>query len=248
MNAKTLPELDAITDRVLAYRPPETAKPPRPDPAAWGIPVEHIISDSGLRLDAAHFEPDEVNDIGWETSLLSDWAEVRFIRDRGRKVFTNEPAGGAKPYLNATEFQALLSFAKEPMRFISRYSNLNFDAFLIEAGWLLVTRSGTLGRVFYVTERFDGWFASDDLIRVIPKKPETAGYLYAWLSHPLARKQILREGYGGQIDHIDDTHLCTVPIPCLNDDVVMRIASKVTNGMKRRDAALRSIEAAWNGD
>ena len=125
-------------------------------------------------------------------------------------------------------------------------SNLDFDALLIQAGWLLVTRSGTLGRVFYVTERFDGWFASDDLIRVIPNRPETAGYLYAWLSTPLAQKQILREGYGGQIDHIDDTHLRTVPVPCLGNDAISRIATKVTQGMKRRDAALRSIGSAWD--
>ena len=199
-------------------------------------------------MDAAHFEADADGDLAWETKPLSDWAEVRFIRDRGRKVFTTEPAGGARPYLNATEFQARLSFAAEPTRYVSRYSDLNFDAFLIRAGWLLVTRSGTLGRVFFVTRRFDGWFASDDLIRVIPDDPATAGYLYAWLSNPLARRQILREGYGGQIDHIDDTHLRTVPVPCLGADAVKQIHRKVTRGMKRRDAALRSIEAAWDDD
>ena len=246
MTTKAPPELDTIADRVLAYcRPVET---PQPEPATWGVSVEHILSDSGLRLDAAHFDPSANADLGCETAPLSDWAKVLFIRDRGRKVFTTEQVSGAKPYLNATEFQAILSFAKEPERFISRVSDVDFDAFLIQAGWILVTRSGTLGRVFYVTERFDGWFASDDLIRVIPNRPETAGYLYAWLSHPLAKKQILRESYGGQIDHIDDTHLRTVPVPCLSEDDVMRIATTVTKGMKRRDAALQKIENAWDAD
>lgn len=220
----------------------------RPEPAAWSVSVEDIFSDDGLRLDAGHFDPGAGLHMDCETIPLSDWAEVRFIRDRGRKVFTNELASGTKPYLNATEFQALLSFAQGPERFIAEVSNLDFNAFLIRHGWLLVTRSGTLGRVFYVTERFDGWFASDDLIRVIPNRPETAGYLYAWLSTPLARKQILREGYGGQIDHIDDTHLRTVPVPCLGDDVVGRIAAKVVQGMEKRDAALQSIGSAWDDE
>ena len=248
MTAKAPRELDAITDRILAYRQPETATPSRPEPTAWGTSVEDILSDSGLRLDAAHFDAVTSGDLNFDTSPLSDWAEVRFVRDRGKKVFTTSPEGGAKPYLNATELQAQLSFAKEPTRFISRYSPLDFDAFLIEADWLLVTRSGTLGRVFYVTKHFDGWFASDDLIRVIPKRPETAGYLYAWLSQPLAKQQILREGYGGQIDHIDDTHLRTVPVPLLDDDAILRIAEKISSGMERRDAALRSIEGAWDAD
>ena len=229
-------------DTVLSYRPTKI----QPEPAAWSVSVEEIFSDDGLRLDAGHFDPDTALDLDCETAPLSDWAEVRFIRDRGQKVFTTEQVSETRPYLNATDFQALLSFAKGPERFISMVSDLDFDAFLIRAGWLLVTRSGTLGRVFYVTERFDGWFASDDLIRVIPNRPETAGYLYAWLSTPLAQKQILREGYGGQIDHIDDTHLRTVPVPCLSDDAVGRIASKVTQGMKRRDAALRTIGSAWD--
>ena len=248
MTAKAPRELDAIADTVLAYRPPETATASRPEPTAWSVPVEDILSNAGLRLDAAHFDAAASGALDFDTSPLSDWAEVRFVRDRGKKVFTTSPTGGAKPYLNATELQAQLSFAKEPIRFISRYSPLDFDAFLIEEGWLLVTRSGTLGRVFYVTKHFDGRFASDDLIRVIPKRPETAGYLYAWLSQPLARQQILREGYGGQIDHIDDTHLRTVPVPMLDEDTVLRIAEKVSSGMKRRDSALRNIEGAWDAD
>ena len=248
MTAKAPRELDAIVDTVFNYRPPETATPSRPEPTAWSVPVGDLLSDSGLRLDAAHFDTAASGELNFDTSPLSDWAEVRFIRDRGKKVWTDEPAGGAKPYLNATELQARLSFAREPMRFISRYSPLNFDAFLIEEDWLLVTRSGTLGRVFYVTKHFDGWFASDDLIRVIPNRPETAGYLYAWLSQPLARKQILREGYGGQIDHIDDTHLRTVPVPIMEDDKILRIAEKVSSAMKRRDSALRRIEGAWDAD
>ena len=252
MTAKVPTELDVITDTALSCQPPKTHReleeeePPRPEPTAWSISVNQIFSDDGLRLDAAHFDPGAGFDLDCETTPLSDWAEVRFIRDRGQKVFTTEQVSGTRPYLNATEFQALLSFAKGPERFISTVSDLDFESFLIRTGWLLVTRSGTLGRVFYVTGHFDDWFASDDLIRVIPNHPETAGYLYAWLSTPLAQKQILREGYGGQIDHIDDTHLRTVPVPCLSDEAVRRIAAKVIRGMNRRDAALRSIGSAWD--
>ena len=118
----------------------------RPEPAAWSVSVEDIFSDDGLRLDAGHFDPGAGLHMDCETIPLSDWAEVRFIRDRGRKVFTNELASGTKPYLNATEFQALLSFAQGPERFIAEVSNLDFNAFLIRHGWLLVTRSGTLGQ------------------------------------------------------------------------------------------------------
>ena len=219
---------------------------PNPETQAWSVSVEQILSDDGIRLDAAHFDPSANLELDCETAPLSDWADVRFIRDRGQKVFATEQVNGSKPYLNATEFQALLSFAKGPNRFISTASKVEFDAFLIQTGWLLVTRSGTLGRVFYITDRFDGWFASDDLIRVIPNRPETAGYLYAWLSNPLAQKQILRERYGGQIDHIDDIHLRTVLVPCLSDDTIRRINEKVTLGMENRDTALQSIGGAWD--
>lgn len=217
-----------------------------PNPPTWSVSVEQILSDDGKRLDAAHFDPSAKLETDYETTPLPEWAEVRFIRDRGQKVFTAENVHGSKPYLNPTEFQALLSFGKEPSRFISTASDVKFDAFLIRAGWLLVTRSGTLGRIFYVTDRFDGWFASDDLIRVIPHRPDTAGYLYAWLSHPLAQKQILRERYGGQIDHIDDIHLRTVLVPCLSDDTIRRINEKVVQGMENRDAALHNIGSAWD--
>ena len=244
--AKAPRELNISVDNASSFPPVEITQATLPEPTSWSLPIEDILSGNGLRLDATHFDTVASGHLSFDTSPLSDWAEVRFVRDRGKKIFTDSSVDGAKPYLNATELQAQLSFSKEPTRFVSRYSQLEYNAFLIKKDWLLVTRSGTLGRVFYVTKHFEDWFASDDLIRIIPKQPKTAGYLYAWLSQPLARQQILRERYGGQIDHIDDTHLRTVPVPLMNNDIISRITKNISHGMKSRDAALRRIEGAWD--
>ena len=78
-----------------------------------------------------------------------------------------------------------------------------------------MTCSGTIGRVFYVPKRLDGWVATHDLIRIIPKGDSLAGYLYAWLSQPDAQTQILSHTHGGQIDHVTDKQVGTVLVPRL---------------------------------
>jgi len=41
-------------------------------------------------------------------------------------------------------------------RYISEASDVDLDSVAIDTDWLLMTRSGTIGRVFYLPKRFNG--------------------------------------------------------------------------------------------
>src|SRR5690606_7908140 len=126
-----------------------------------------------------------------------------------------ESAEYGYPYINGSEFMNIagLGTLGEKARFLSRETKAKIDNLLIHEGWLVVTCSGTIGRVFYVPDRLDGWAATHDLIRIIPSKGWPVGFLHAYLSSDIAQAQILGHTHGGQIDHITDKQIGTIMVP-----------------------------------
>ena len=105
--------------------------------------------------------------------------------------------------------------------------------------------SGTIGRVFYVSERLDGWAATHDLIRIVPDKTEMVGYLYAYLSTPAAQSQILSHTHGGQIDHVTDAQVASILVPIRPQAEILSISLRVMKALHSREKALEALTDAW---
>ena len=99
-------------------------------------------------------------------------------------------------------------------------------ALRVRQGDLLVTRSGTIGRVAYVTPRLDGAIVSDDMIRVRIPDDAVRYYVYAFLQSPAGISQMLRNEYGAVQQHLEPSHLkdLLVPVPPRWQDVEQIVA------------------------
>ena len=75
---------------------------------------------------------------------------------------------------------------------------------------------------FYVLKYYDGWSASQHIIRIIPSKKINAGYLYAWLASDYGHELIKRYSYGSVVDEITDDQVAEIPIPLLDTDTTNR--------------------------
>lgn len=102
---------------------------------------------------------------------------------------------------------------------------------------ILVTRSGTIGKVVLVPKHWDNWTASEHLLRVIPVNDKHAGYLYAWLSSEWALPLIRRYTYGAVVFEIDQYHLGDVPIPIINEESMSLINDLVLEANELRTKA-----------
>jgi len=91
------------------------------------------------------------------------------------------------------------------------------DELAIHKNFILITRSGTIGKVTMVPEHWDNWIPNEHIIRVIPSSDEIAGYLYAWLSSSYAYPLITRFTYGAVVDEIDDKQVSQILVPLLKD-------------------------------
>lgn len=94
----------------------------------------------------------------------------------------------------------------------------------IKENTILITRSGTIGKVVLVPKHWENLVLNEHIIRVIPKENKIAGYMYVFLSSDYGVELIKRFTYGSVVNEIDDSHVGNVVIPILkNKDIQKKI-------------------------
>lgn len=132
-------------------------------------------------------------------------------------------------------------------RYLSRETETDIEELIIREGWLLMTCSGTIGRIFYVSKRFDGWVATHDLIRIVPKAGVPVGFLHAYLTSPAAQKQILGHTHGGQIDHVTHHQIGGILIPQFDKDEKLKIHTRTMRAIKLREKSIEELTQISDG-
>ena len=216
---------------------------------AWSQSIESILKNPEMRLDAAHFDPkvskivQELENSSARLKSLGELAELALPGQFARIWAQNAEYG--VPYLNATDLLSIFALGKpHPQRFLSRKTETDIQSLIIREGWLLMTCSGTIGRMFYVPRRLDGWAATHDLVRIKPKS-DLAGYLLAWCATDYAQALIHCHTHGGQIDHITEHHVRQLLVPILPESEVHAINQTVLNALAERERALKELACVW---
>ncbi len=91
---------------------------------------------------------------------------------------------------------------------------------------ILVTCSGTVGRVLLAPKYFDDFTGNQHILRLVPSNEINKGYVYCFLASDYGRVLIQKFTYGSVVDEIDDSHLASVPFPLLKNK---RIQDEVGN-------------------
>lgn len=121
------------------------------------------------------------------------------------------------PFLTST---SILQADLSDLRFISHRAVRENPKLIIRAGYTLITRAGTIGRMSYARPDMDGLACTEDVLRVIPDDRRVRpGYLYAFLSSKFGVPLVTSGTYGAIIQHIEPVHIADLPVPRLGDDV-----------------------------
>lgn len=131
---------------------------------------------------------------------------------------------------NPTDTSNLLPFltanaALELRRFSIKWMNPSkaskqqltyMDMLKVEEGDILISRSGTIGKVTYATKDLSqNYIVSDDLVRVRVKDKKLRAFLLAYFMSKTALKLMLLDEYGSVQQHLQPRHIqqMIVPIP-----------------------------------
>ena len=155
--------------------------------------VEHFAVSSNVlaqtetrRLDASYFNPsvaralDTLKRSGLSLSPLGEITSRVFIPPRFKRIYVESEYG--VPFLQGSH---IVHFQPADVKYLSRTAHKRLDRWIIRSGWLLVTCSGTVGRVTICPSEWDGWAASQHILRIVPDESAClSGYLYAFLASP----------------------------------------------------------------
>lgn len=131
-----------------------------------------------------------------------------------------------------------------PDGYLSSRTKTNIDDLRVHSGQVLMTCSGTIGKVSYVSKTLDNQIFSHDLLRIDAKNRDDAGYIYAYLKSVTGNKILLTNSYGAVITHIEPEHLAEVPIPDAPWPLKKRINALIVDSYKLRDQSNDLLDEA----
>lgn len=118
----------------------------------------------------------------------------------------------------------------------------------VRRGDLVVTRSGTVGKVAIIPAAFDRAIVSDDLIRVRVPDERLRLYLWAWLCSSAGQDQLKRHEYGSIQQHVEPDHVARLLVAMPDDptviDAIVEARRSLLDAREAADAAEHRSDAA----
>ena len=177
--------------------------------ASYHVPIVDAIVKHMKRFAA------EVTTVGDSRISKTVFLPPRFARIYVEEGYGSVLLGGKQIYELAPSSKKYISNAKHKKL---------LNQLQVHQNTILITRSGTIGKVVIVPKHWENWIPSDHIIRVVPASNDIAGYLSIFLASDYGYSLITRYTYGSVVDEIDDTHVSNIPFPLLkNADVQRRI-------------------------
>ena len=197
------------------------------------VPV-HWVNEGEKRLDAGFYAQDVIA-ARILIEKVSKHLDIQSIRDFSNQIFW--PGRFKRHYVSKKDGEPFLMpsevfmFLPKPTKYIINYPS----EVKIKKNWLLITRSGTIGRILIATKYLENFVLSDDLIRIIPKG-NNHGFLYAYLNTWIGQAFLTKDQYGATVKHIEPHHVANIPIPRI-PDLEEEINRKIFEAHKLREEA-----------
>ncbi|MBC2575242.1 restriction endonuclease subunit S [Peptostreptococcus canis] len=145
-----------------------------------------------------------------------DLTEKIILPGRFKRIYVEK--GNGKVFLGGKEINQLDPSSKKFLS-IKHYSDKLIRNIAIEKNDVLVTRSGSVGRVMLAPEHWQNWISSDHVIRISSKK-SYHGLIFTWLASEYGKELMKRQIYGSVVDEITDKQLGDVVIPVFKEDTI----------------------------
>ena len=160
---------------------------------------------------------------------------------RIRRLWVTDERHGVR-FLSSTD---ILKSDLAGLQLISKRVARANPKLLINSGWTLITRAGTVGRMAYARADMDGLACSEHVLRVIPDPEDIPpGYLYAYLSSKFGVPLIVGGAYGTIIQHIEPNHIAELPVPRLGKALERHAHALVDRAAQFRSEATRLLAKA----
>lgn len=221
---------------------------------SFSITLPWLKQTAELRMDASFYNPRVAEALavlrhsGLALKPLGEVTKKIFIPPRFKRIYVKKTHG--IPFLQGSH---VVHFQPADIKYLSLTAHERIERWIIESGWVLVTCSGTIGRVAIAPPSWHQWAASQHILRIVPEPdgPCSAGYICAYLSSELGQAQLTSRIYGAVVDEITEEQARSVliPIPATLEQrkLVDDIAHAATESVRAKDTAVRFAQQSVAG-
>jgi len=205
---------------------------PKPTSSRQLVTISSASFDN--RLDGSYHNPQArlaVSNIRHRAKAYKplDQLATTYLPTRFARVHVGNEQYGI-PFLSSKH---ILQAEPVDVPYISRQLTKGLEDYLVEEGWILITRSGTVGRIAFVSVDMAGNAVSEHVIRIIPGPDIHPGYLYAAIASEYGYYQARRHIHGSVVDKLTTDQTDTILIP-LSGSAEAEIGELVLNAMDER--------------
>lgn len=241
--------LPVFDESLVPYLPAPTAprqpanRPEMPHPKAFSVMASELADrfDASFHVPVARTAVKLLRDGKYEPVQLGSITANIFIPTRFKRIYAPKEYG--VPFLQGSHLPQMRPY---DLKYISLKANAkHIDECLVRTGYVLVTRSGTIGRIGLVSSYMDKWAATDDLVRIVPDYTKGhPGYIAAFLMTPYGQHQLTAKIYGGVISHLEVSHVESVLVPNPPMDIQTLIGERLVQAFEKKDEASAIEEVA----
>jgi type I restriction enzyme S subunit len=233
-----LPRFD---ESLVPYLPPPATlrlpvnRPEMPHPKAFSVKVSEIEDrfDAPFHVPVAKTAINLLNKSKYVSVQLGQITADIIVAPRFKRIYVPKEYG--IPFLQGSHLPQMRPY---DVKYLSRTKQKGIERWIIRAGWVLVTCSGTIGRVGLVSSYMDNWAASQHILRIVPNKEKGhPGYIASFLMTPYGQHQLTAKIYGGVVDELTEEDTRAVWIPNAPLEIQAEIGERVVKAFELKDEA-----------
>jgi len=197
------------------------------------------------RLNASSFSPEAANSLFLIDLLKEKGIKIDHITDIIKDIFY--PPRFKRLYAKAG---TIFLSSKDIFDFLPEGKKIKNASkeYLIKPGWILITRSGSVGRVLIANRFFTNAAISEHVIRIVPDENTPTWYLYIYLISEIGQPLLIRNIFGGVVDEIEPHHIANTPIPRipeLEDEINQKILEAHSLREEAQELLLKAEEMIY---
>lgn len=208
--------------------------------------IEYNAStQKGIRFDASFHLSDGlitkrlIDSSPYPLKTIGDVSSRIFFGNRAKRVYVTKKENGI-PFLSSSD---ILRSDLENVKLASK-KYMPVSDMMLEEGWTLISRSGTIGNCAFANAKHAQKLASEHVIRVVPNNILRGGLVYAYLASKYGHSLLTQGTFGAVIQHIEPDFVSCIPIPSFPEDFQNKINDLVLESARLKEEAANVLEKA----
>ena len=205
----------------------------------------HSVMDN-KRFDACYYLSDgiafrrAITQTPYPILSFADVTSRIFYGIRANRIYVTNKEH-ALPFLTGA---AIMQSDLTKTKLVSRKYTPAIEEMTLKAGWVLVTRSGTIGQTAWSNKLFEGKYGSEDIIRLVPNGKMKGGVLYSYLASVYGQTLLTQGSFGAVIQHIEPSFISSLPIPQFGEAFQKEVDALIQESTHLREEAADALNEA----